>query len=185
MDKVTLFSQALHKIGQREYFRDTPSGKECDLWFPQVLHEALLFGRWSFATRETTLQSDTPFRFQLPADCIRVLKVGAPRFRIVGRELIIEEHPALRDSRTLPLTYLSDSIALQEHLPDTEPMFCKGVMLLLAARIAPKLTSNPQLAAALDQDATETLRRALHENAVQQWSNDQHPLKDILNSALF
>ena len=185
MDKVTLFSQALHKIGQREYFRDTPSGKECDLWFPQVLHEALLFGRWSFATRETTLQSDTPFRFQLPADCIRVLKVGAPRFRLIGRELIIEEHPALRDNRTLPLTYLSDSIARQEHLPDTEPMFCKGVMLLLAARIAPKLTSNPQLAASLDQDASETLRRALHENAVQQWSNDQHPLKDILNSALF
>ena len=69
-------------------------------------------------------------------------------------------------------------------MPGDQPLFVRGVTLLLAARIAVKITGDQQLALALDQMASVTLADALHKDALAQYSNDQHPLADILNSSI-
>ncbi len=70
MDKVTLFEQSLHILGDREYKRESPTGRECDLWFPIVLAEALNFGSWSFATLRRILPPVSPGVYRLPEDCL-------------------------------------------------------------------------------------------------------------------
>lgn len=187
MDKVTLFNRALQKLGEREYYRDSPSGKACDLWFPQVLHEALMFGAWSFATKEVELHPGKKEEgFEIPRDCIRVLEVDALRWRMRGRRIVLEklwEGPG--HGEVLKLTYLSNDLAKREELPEQEPLFCNGVMLLLASRLSMKLSSDPNMEIKLEQQAQEALSQALHLNVVQSHSNDQHPLVDILNQSLF
>ena len=68
MDKVTFFQQSLQTLGDREYKRDSPTGKACDLWFPSVMHEALNYGAWSFATKTTELppEEDGTYTLEIP-----------------------------------------------------------------------------------------------------------------------
>lgn len=184
MDKVTFFQQALQTLGNREYKRDTPTGNACDLWFPTVMHEALNYGAWSFATRSVDLSAEEDGTFLLPEDCLRPLKVDAMRFRIDGRRVIVEQPWTSRGDKALFLRYVSNALAKAERLPEDQPLFVRGVTLLLAARIAVKITGDQQLALALDQMASVTLADALHKDALAQYSNDQHPLAGILNSSI-
>lgn len=184
MDKVTFFQQALQTLGDREYKRETPTGRACDLWFPTVMHEALHYGAWSFATRSADLSPEDDGTFLLPDDCLRPLKVDAARFRIDGRRVIVEQPWNSRGDKALFLRYVSNALAKAECLPEDQPLFVRGVMVLLAARIAVKITGDQQLAMALDQLASATLADALHKDALGQYSNDQHPLADILSSSI-
>lgn len=184
MDKVTLFQQALQTLGDREYKRDTPTGKACDLWFPTVMHEALNYGAWSFATKTEDLPPQDDGTYILPVDCLRPLRIEAQRYRIDGRHIIIEQSWYSRGEGNLYIRYISNALAKAEHLPKTQPLFVRGVCLLLAARIATKITGEPQLALSLEQMASATLADALHKDALAQYSNDQHPLSDILQSSI-
>lgn len=183
MDKVTFFEQALHTLGDREYKRDSPTGRECDLWFPAVLREALNFGAWSFATRKLVLEPVSPGKYLLPEDCLRPLKINHSCFELVGREILLNVmfHPA---PDVLELTYISDSMGKGEELPDSEPLFLNGLRLLMAARLAPKITGQPQLAFTLEEAARSALGEALHQNSLSQHSNDQHPLVGILGASI-
>lgn len=181
MDKVTFFQQTLQTLGDREYKRDSPSGKACDLWFPSVMHEALHYGPWSFATKTTTLSPNPDGSYTLPPDCLRPFKIDAARYRIDENKIIVEQP---RTKHTLTLRYISNSLAKAEHLPETQPLFVRAVSLLLAARIAIKITGEPQLALNLEQMATNSLANALHQDALYQYSNDQHPLDDILHTSI-
>lgn len=184
MDRVTFFQQALQTLGDREYKRDTPTGQACDLWFPTVMHEALNYGAWSFATRCVDLLPEFDGSFLLPADCLRPLMVDAMRFRIDGRRVVVEQSWNSRGDRSLFLRYVSNGLAKAEFLPEDQPLFVRGVMLLLAARMAMKITGEPQLALSLEQLGATTLAEALHKDALAQYSNDQHPLADILGSSI-
>ena len=55
MDKLTFFSQCLSLLGEQEYVLDSPAARTCDLWFPSVMLEAVSYGPWAFATKETVL----------------------------------------------------------------------------------------------------------------------------------
>lgn len=184
MDKVTFFEQSLHILGDREYKRDSPTGRECDLWFPTVLKEALNYGAWSFAARRRVLEADESGAYLLPEDCLRPLKINHSCFELVGRYIYLNRlfQPAPDDG--LELTYISDSMGRAETLPDTSPLFLRGLSLLLSARMASKLTGQPQLAFSLEEAARSTLMDALHQDALSQHSNDQHPLKWILDASL-
>lgn len=184
MDKVTFFQQALQTLGDREYKRDTPTGKACDLWFPAVMHESLNYGAWSFATRSADLSPQDDGTYILPEDCLRPLKIDAMRYRIDGQRIIIEQSWYSRGEKNLYIRYISNALAKAEHLPETQPLFVRGTCLLLAARIATKITGEPQLALNLEQMAAATLSDALHKDALAQYSNDQHPLTDILQSSI-
>lgn len=181
MDKVTFFQQTLQTLGDREYKRDTPTGKVCDLWFPSVVIETLNYGAWSFASKTVTLQPDHNGHFLLPPDCLRPFKVGLERYRIDGRWVIDEGDTG---DTSVELRYISDDIAKTELLPETAPLFIRGTSLLLAARMCVKVTGDANMATQLEQMAYETLAEALHKDALAQYSNDQHPLNDILNLSI-
>lgn len=184
MDKVTFFQQSLQTLGDREYKRDSPIGKACDLWFPSVMHEALNYGAWSFATKTMELPPEEDGTYTLPEDCLRPFKIDALRYRIDGNKIIVEQSRNAPGKNTLTLRYISNALAKAEHLPETQPLFIRGVSLLLAARMAVKITGEPQLALNLEQMAAAALSNALHQDALTQYSNDQHPLDDILQSSI-
>ena len=69
MDKLTFFSQCLSLLGEQEYVLDSPAARTCDLWFPSVMMEAVSYGPWSFATKESVLEcpegNECPSRLQV------------------------------------------------------------------------------------------------------------------------
>lgn len=184
MDKITLFEQALHILGDREYVRDSPTGRECDLWFPSVLTEALNYGSWSFAARRRILYPSPDGSFPLPEDCLRPLRLNHSSYELIGRDIHLNTRFAPTPERGLELTYISDSLGKAELLPDSQPLFLRGVSLLLAARMASKLTGQPQLAFTLEEAANAALAEALHKDTLAQHSNDQHPMERILQSSI-
>lgn len=184
MDKVTLFEQSLHLLGDREYKRDSPAGRECDLWFPAVLREALNFGAWTFAARRRTLDAASPGIYPLPDDCLRPLHINHSAFELIGHDICLHTTFQPAPEGGLELTYISDTFAAAEDLPDTSPLFLRGLTLLLAARMAPKITGQLQLSLTLEEAARAALAEALHQDALAQHSNDQHPLERILTLSL-
>ena len=96
MDKLTFFSQCLSLLGEQEYVLDSPAARTCDLWFPSVMLEAVSYGPWSFATKETVLECpEKDGRFTVPEDCLKLLKVDARHWRMSGRTVICEESHSL------------------------------------------------------------------------------------------
>lgn len=181
MDKVHFFSQTLSLLGEREYTEGTPGYEACNLWFPDVLREALRAGAWSFATREMDLGYDE-YRggYELPRDCVRLLHVGARRYAVEGRVV----KPERGDGGALRVRYVSDELAQVEHVPEGQPRFVQGVRLLLAARVAPTITGDVRLSQQLEGQAWAAMDDALHDDVLQFASNDQHPLTDILNNSI-
>lgn len=184
MDKVTFFEQALHTLGDREYKRDSPTGRECDLWFPAVLKEALHLGSWSFATRRCVLKPNEGGFYPLPEDCLRPLKINHSCFELMEREIYLNVLFQPAPEEGLELTYISDSLGRGEALPDSQPLFLRGLRLLMAARMAPKITGQVQLAFSLEEAAHAALGEALHQDSLSQHSNDQHPLEWVLRSSI-
>lgn len=193
MDKVTVWNQALALLGDREYIVGTPSARAVDQWWPSVLREALMLGAWSWAKKrksiaENTDENDKPNgTFTIPDDCIRLLKVGADAYSIIGREIVVERlgnYGGIRDIRNASgkvlIEYMSDDFARQEVMPDWNVLFTKGVVLMLASKVAIKLSSDINTAQGFEQLGMQWLKQALWEDVVQSQSNDQDPLDDIL-----
>lgn len=86
----------------------------------------------------------------------------------------------------MALSYTSSLLAQSVCLPDDEPLFAEACALLLAARLAPRLTGNFQLAERLEQRGREMLYRAKLKDAQQSDSNDQVPMsaEELLYGAL-
>lgn len=181
MDKVSFFNQVLQLLGDREYKVGTPGSDACDLWFTDVMREALRFGSWSFATEERVLKrKEGESGFILPQDCLRLTYVGARRFMKHGRRIFPEDN----DMEELTVRYVSDKYAQIEHVPEMEPRFVQGVRQLLAARIVGRLEGDIGRATQLESVAWESIEDALHDDVVQFASNDQHPLEDIINQSI-
>lgn len=181
MDKVTFFTQVLQYVGDRQYKEGTPGFDACNLWFPDVMREALKFGAWSFATVAKRLEREEGREgFELPEDCLRLLKVSAERYRKLGRRIYPEDEKL----EELEVEFVSDGFARVEHLPKEEPRFVQGVRLLLAGRIMAKLEGDLGKGVQLERMAWESLEDALHDDVVQFASNDQHPLEDIVNNSI-
>ena len=165
MDKLTFFSQCLSLLGEQEYVLDSPAARTCDLWFPSVMMEAVSYGPWSFATKESVLECpEGNGRFPLPEDCLKLLNVECP-------------------SR-LQVRFLSNDLALAEMLPDNAPLFVEAVKCLLAAKMATTVTGKPQNVGVFLDLYRRYIADALHHDVNQRGSNDQHPLKDILKRSI-
>lgn len=180
MDKLTFFSQCLSLLGEQEYVLDSPAARTCDLWFPSVMLEAVSYGPWSFATRESVLECpEGNGRFLLPEDCLKLLKVDARHWRMSGRTVVCEGRHSL-----LYVWYLSNDFALAETLPDNEPLFVEAVKFLMASKIATTVTGKPQNVGVFLDLYRRYIADALHHDVSQRGSNDQHPLKGILNRSI-
>ena len=180
MDKLTFFSQCLSLLGDQEFVMDSPAARACELWFPSVMLEAVSYGPWSFATKEAVLACpEGNGRFPLPEDCLKLLKVEAGRWRMAGREVVCEEAPSL-----LQVRFLSNDVALAEMLPDHEPLFVEAVKCLLASKVAATVTGKPQNVGVFLELYRGYVADALYHDVSQRGSNDQHPLKDILERSI-
>ena len=149
---------------------DSPAARACELWFPSVMLEAVSYGPWSFATKEAVLECpEGNGRFPLPEDCLKLLKVEAGCWRMAGREVVCEEAPSL-----LQVRFLSNDVAL----------VVEAVKCLLASKVAATVTGKPQNVSVFLELYRRYASDALYHDVSQRGSNDQHPLKDILDRSI-
>ncbi len=174
MDKGTLYTLALSMLGDRNYVPGTPEAEACDTQAQHVIGLALEYARWGFATVEREVELDEGGGFRLPDDCQRLQDVGLERWRLKGRRVVAEEGFWSGEAgEKVKLSYTSNVLAQSVCLPDYEPQFCEACVSLLAARLAPRLTGNFQLAERLEQRGMEALYRAKLKDAQERDSNDQ------------
>lgn len=113
---------------------------------------------WNFATGRSSLAqlSDTPdfgysYYYQLPDDCIRIVREESPEtvFKLEGRRV-------LSDATEINLIYIKDieDVSLMDRL------FIEAFTLRLAAQFATMIKLDASLAAALDNKAEVLERKA-------------------------
>ena len=132
-----------------------------------------------FQGGRTTLLPDWGTAYDLPADCLRVLKLtgpdrGAPitDFRIIGRKLLLS-----------PLAALTDRLHIEYITSDAtgwSATFREAFRYLLASRLATRITGSPNLAAQLLQDHRETLARATLKDSQETSSNENNPMREMI-----
>ncbi len=181
---LDICNSALSKIGEAPIGALSPNessaSRMCHLHYHPTRRETLCLSRWTFATRETVLETDDgggapysklPFHFMLPADCLRVLDVECGLWTMRGRKIQASQ-PSLR------MTYISDV----EDCGSFDPLFTEALTTHLAEKLAVPLTSSQSLRQSLSQEFHRViLPLAATTNAVQSHSNDSLPLANLLN----
>lgn len=190
MDKSTVCQHALHLLGETNYEKHTAPQSVCDMAYADVVRFANNAAHWSFARQRRTLKPmATPSAngiraYMLPADCLKIISVRdththtrIPYWTLYAGRIEITNS----DADTVDLTYTSDILSAQPNLPDQAPDFCQYVIHMLAARIAPTITGQIELANMFEQKAALLLAQAVYADARQHASNDQAPItSDIL-----
>lgn len=132
-------------------------------------------GYWAtlgdYVQPSATPDSDLPFvsefssLFTLPEDCLRILKIctgdidiPTNRFEVQGRYLLLDNG----DTDTEPLVHYIQNNPPVTSWPTT---FTDAVAYLMASRLAPLLTQNPQLAGQLFQQHEIALGKARSKDA--------------------
>lgn len=190
MDKSTACQHALALLGELNFEKHTAPKSACDMAYADVVRFANNAAHWSFARERRTLSPmATPtgkYRaYLLPADCLKIISLTdtATGTKIPNWELYAGRIEIKSESiDTVDLTYTSDLLAAQQHLPDQAPDFCQYVIHLLAARIAPTITGQIELATHMEQKASYHLAQAIYQDARQHGSNDQAPLTADLST---
>lgn len=179
---LDICNAALSKIGEAPLdaliANESTASRLCVLHYHPARRETLCMARWTFATKHATLDnisaeaphSLTPYQFTLPADCLRVLEVECTEWKMQGRRLHASCAP-------LPLSYIAD----MEDADQFDPLFMDALATRLAEKLAMPMTGNQSLRQNLHQEFHKIiLPQAATVNAVQSFSNDTHPLLDLL-----
>lgn len=179
---------ALAKLGEAPLSAINPNGNTasrlCYMHYHPARREVLVSNRWSFATTSAIISSaETPsapdsdlpraLSHALPMDCLRVLEVSSPGWALRGRSIYC---PAV----SIRVRYISDV----EDPTCFDPLFTDAFCTLLACKLCIPLTASTTARQMLmDEYNRLVLPKAAHFNAVQQHSNDSHPLLRILNNS--
>lgn len=168
---------ALLKLGESPISSLDPNGSPasrlCYMHYHPVRREVLTAARWSFAQKEATIASSEKddsglhsLPHTLPQDCLRVLAVNCPSWTLRGRSVFCSQSE-------IRLLYIAD-------IEDTalfEPMFVDAIATLIACKLAIPLLGSPTARKNLaDEYHRLVLPHAMWVNAVQDNSNDTHPL---------
>ena len=198
MDRGTVIQRALEKLGEREYVEETATEDPVRRAYDVVVRRCNARFKWSFCRvtgRELGVKERDEegwrrgYYVELPDDCMVVEavrresgeKVRHSEFGIdpERRQRVVFVEGVGKDSK-LYLDYIADIVTLGGVLPDSAPYFCEGVICELAGELAISIVSNAELAAAYKAEARENLQRAIDMDARQWKSNDQHPLRGIM-----
>ena len=141
--KVEVFNLALALLGGHQLlsfeapWEDDNLGRLCDACFPQILREALEAHEWSFAQNSQDLaRLDEPgrdgydYRFKLPADCIRPVRVVDGS--VDGPDYIIEGGHLLTTAPSARLLYVVDLDDPKRWPPSFTTALAWGVAAVLA-----------------------------------------------------
>lgn len=186
MDRNTVYTLALARIGQDHYREGSPTAAACERWYQFILRRAGARYNWTFAKRAALLnplpgRADDPaesVRYPMPADCLKLVRFETPDGRevttprVFGDAILI---PREQCPNSLRVEYQSDLTALKGELPDNAPEFCDGVIALLSARLAMELTGNAQLSQALEQESERHFAGAIATDRQQDWSIGSKP----------
>lgn len=177
MDKGTLMRLAASYLGEAGCVAGTPMEEALEDCVQHAVSLALDYTHWDFAL-ERVVVPVVGGVVELPADCLEVRTVeGMERWRKQGRYLV---PVGVMPEEEVVLWYKSSRLQDTVTLPDEEPFFCEGVALLLAAKAAPRVSSNFNLSAGLEERAYRALYRAKLKEARQADSNDQKPSTEEL-----
>lgn len=168
---------ALSKLGEAPILSLDANGctaaRLCYMHYHPVRREVLCACRWSFAKKDATLTSPNEdesglhmLPHTLPQDCLRVLAVNAPSWTLRGRSVFCPQE-------VIRLLYIAD-------IEDTslfEPLFTEAIATRLACKLSVPLLSSVTARKALTDEYNHiVLPQAAYANAVQDHSNDTHPL---------
>lgn len=174
---LTICNIALSKLGEAPLStldaNGSPASRLCYMHYHPVRREVLCAARWSFAQKEVTLTSsekdDTGLHsvpHTLPQDCLRVLAVNSPCWTLRGRSIFCPQ----TELRVLYLADVEDPTLF-------EPLFIEALATRLASKLCiPLLSSITARKALTDEYNHIVLPQAAYVNAVQDNSNDTHPL---------
>lgn len=177
LSALDICNLALTKLGESPILRldanGCPASRLCYMHYHPVRREVLSACRWSFAKKLVTLHSSEEsdegqhsLPHTLPQDCLRVLAVNSPNWTLRGRAVFCPQ----KDVR---LSYIAD-------VEDTElfePLFVEAFATRLACKLCiPLLSSTTARRALTDEYNHIVLPQAAYTNAVQDHSNDAHPL---------
>lgn len=175
---------ALQEIGAQRILSlndNTPEGKICKDFYANVRDEMLRSHPWKFATKRVALALITPDvpafgfdnYFQLPADCLRVLKVEGDE----QAAWTVEGNRLLTDDSTATIKYIAKitNVALYD------PTFVQALALKLAYKISFGLVQSTSLRQSLQVEYLEAVRTARSFNG-QEGAGDRVYADDWLNS---
>lgn len=152
--KTDISNLALGKLAARRiasYDSDsTVEARACRLHLDHVVDTLLQRHQWNFGTARIGLSKlvDEPLSewaaaWQLPADCVRILRLSTddplnpiPSFAREGRKILCNETVEVN------LVYVTNLTPVNEW----DPLFVDAVVFKLAAEIAGDVTQNPALA---------------------------------------
>lgn len=168
---------ALSKLGEAPILlldaNGSPASRMCYMHYHPVRREVLCAARWSFAAKEVSLSSPESddsglhsLPHSLPQDCLRVLAVNCPTWTLRGRCIYCPQS----EIRVLYLADVEDTTLF-------EPLFVEALATRLACKLCiPLLSSITARKALTDEYNHIVLPQAAYVNAVQDRSNDAHPL---------
>lgn len=158
---VQICNNALIKLGSdtiTSLSDNTKPARLCNKMYEIVRDELLRTHPWNFAIeREQLAQISTnpdfgySYQYQLPADCLRVLKISdtSVEYRIEGRKL-------LTDANAVKLVYIKKVTDVAQF----DSAFSDLLALKLAAELSYSLTDNASLTGTLSELFERRFRRA-------------------------
>lgn len=181
---VQICNSALIKIGADRIISlddDNKRAQYCKEQYPKLRDELLRAHPWNFAIKRkelgqlaTTPEFEFTYEYQLPTDCLRVLKTSLPNVE----EYSIEGRKLLSTSQEVSIKYISQ-------VTDTS-LFDKGFEEVLAFRLAADLAyglvQNAALQGALFDEYQVQLSLARSYDAQEGFSDNQIEADTWLNS---
>lgn len=165
VSSVDICNRALLKIHARQISRldppeDTEESQACFTVYEQLRDEVLRAHPWNFAVKLATLNklSDAPafdyqYAYQLPADCLRVLKLKEEnyrnRYKVIGDQL----HTDL-DGVNIKYTKRETDTTL------FDPLFVSALVTRIAQELCYALAGSSERTAQLEAEYIRILREA-------------------------
>jgi hypothetical protein len=164
---TSIANRALQLVGASAILNLTDNSseaREVSRAYDACRRDELRARRWNFAIQRALLAADTapptfggPYRYALPADCLRVLidQDTPTKWRIEGRG-ITTDWPG-----PLPVRYIAD-------VTDTtafDPSFCEALAARIAVAIVERLTQSNQKKQQLKEDYARAIAEAGAVNA--------------------
>ena len=179
MDKATICPMALRLVGEYEYEAQSSAWNACEVYFKQALDEMAAVHDWSFFRRRSVLSKNSEGEYTIPFDCLRIVELrGLRNWRIFGTRIRPESD---RDpGGDVEMVYTSNCMSNRGEVPDTVPEFVHALVCRLAGYLAASLAANQQLRIAMEQECEVWLDRAMTHDTQNDNSNDQHPLKRLM-----
>lgn len=168
---------ALSKLGESPLTtldaNGSPASRLCYMHYHPVRREVLSAARWSFAKKQVDItgsgsssEGQHSLPHTLPQDCLRVLATNSPGWTLRGRVIFCPQ----QEIRVLYIADIEDTALF-------EPLFIEAVATRLACKLCiPLLSSITARKALTDEYNHLILPQAVWVNAVQDNSNDTHPL---------